>query len=277
MSVVSALARVTAISIVIAVTTAVAACDGDATVDPDGGPGRDAALVEGGVSRDASAGDASALPDAAPIDAAANLECARGDCDPRAADGCSAPAACVLRDRLPVCASGSGDLGEGASCADETECAPGLACFAEAGGGVCARVCCPGDATACDTDERCSADGTLVTGVVTSWGRCGPSRSCDVLMSECAPREGCYIAYPGGEPGLAECRLAGTAEVGDGCGAPEDCLPGLYCAGIGAPTCVRVCRLDDPRGCPSGEGICMAQAYSPEGTGVCVATAGFAR
>lgn len=237
--------------------------------DLDASTPRDAAFADAiEIGRDAMALDAAG--DAAAATDAGVAMCASGECDPTAGTGCESTAVCVLDDRLPACVGAVGAGTSGVLCASELECAPGLACFRDGAGGVCARVCCPGDAMACDVGTRCSADGVLVTGVTTSWGRCAAPRACDPRTPDCPAREGCYIRYP--EPG-AECRFAGTAAVGDGCAVPEDCQPGLYCAGIGSPTCVRVCRLDDPRSCPSAEGTCVAQAYSTEGTGVCVAAA----
>ena len=70
----------------------------------------------------------------------------------------------------------------------------------------------------------------------------------------------------------AECRYGGSAGVGETCELAEDCMPGLFCAGLGPKACVQVCRIDDMRSCPDGS-ACVAQAYSPAGTGVCVVSA----
>lgn len=242
---------------------------GDAPSAIDGGQPRDAGFADAIViATDGAAIDAAIAQDAAQVHDGAIASCAMGSCDPREDAECGATAACVLADRLPECADAVGALQAGEPCATELECAAGLACFRDGAAGTCARVCCPGDPGACDDGMRCSADGVLVTGVATSWGRCGAPRACDPRTPECPAREGCYIDYRS-----ADCRLAGTAELGEACAVPEDCLPGFHCAGIGAPTCVRVCVLADPRSCPSAEGTCVAQAYSPEGTGVCVASA----
>lgn len=252
---------------------ALVGCSAEPVSDADAGPERDATLADAPpIVPDAST-DGSAPSDAAPVDAAP--ACAMGECDPRMPGGCESGLSCVLADRMPACAMGTLAIAAGEPCTAETDCAPGLACFQDGASGVCAPVCCPGDPAACGADrdagpsERCSADGVLVNGVATSWGRCAPPRACDPRMPECAPREGCYIRYP--DRG-AECRFAGTAELGEECVRPEDCLPGFHCAGIDRRTCVRVCDLGDARSCPDGEGACVAQAYSPEGTGVCVLT-----
>lgn len=253
-----------------------AGCTSDGRGAGDAGTGRDATLSDStpigvDVRADSAPSDASSAIDAA-------LACVSGACDPRTGTGCPSGAECVLADHSPSCMMGSFERAAGETCAAETDCAPGLACFQEGSIGVCAPLCCPGDPRACAAGRdagasvamRCSADGVLVNGVMTSWGRCASPRACDPRTPECAPREGCYIRYP--ERG-AECRFAGTADLGEACVLPEDCRPGFHCAGIDRPSCVRLCDLAEPASCPEGEGSCVAQAYSPEGTGVCVVTA----
>ena len=256
-------------AVLIGAATILTGCGDSAPDAPDAAQPRDAGFADVIViASDGAAGDASGPMDAASDTDAGGSSCAMGSCDPREVSECGVTAACVLSDRLPECADAVGGLEEGEPCASALECAAGLACFREGATGVCARVCCPGDEGACGDGMRCSADGVLVTGVATSWGRCGAPRACDPRAPACPTREGCYIDYR-----TADCRLAGTADLGQSCEVPQDCLPGFHCAGIGAPTCVRICVLSDPRSCPSAEGTCVAQAYSPEGTGVCVSTA----
>jgi hypothetical protein len=122
----------------------------------------------------------------------------------------------------------------------------------------------------------CAGSGVLVDGSETSWGRCLPPRSCDVLHPErsCVAREGCYIV---GADGSTECRVAGEGGAGAVCSEQEDCQSGFFCGGIGDNRrCVRICRIgsDD---CPSEEGRCIAQAHSPDGTGFCTLDAMTAR
>lgn len=109
-------------------------------------------------------------------------------------------------------------------------------------------------------------DGTTAA----SWGRCVLPRWCDVLLRDtvCDPGEGCYIVSGRGD---TDCRAAGTLEVGRACDSENACLPGLFCAGLMARTCVRICALGDGGAgiCPSGEGSCRAYPYSPAGTGIC--------
>jgi hypothetical protein len=106
-----------------------------------------------------------------------------------------------------------------------------------------------------------------VNGTRVSWGECGPPRPCDLFAPEdaCAPREGCYLVDL---EGRTECRVAGVAGPGEACDAQEDCRGGFFCAGLGERACLRVCRIDADD-CPAGEGRCIAQAHSPEGTGFC--------
>jgi hypothetical protein len=252
-----------------------AACGEPPVAGPDASFGRDAMLAEGGIRLDVSEYDGGEHDATVEVDAESPVLCTTGACDPRdPVRSCAGRGVCVLRDRWPVCVMRVGDLPEHAPCMASEECAPGHACFRGPDGGVCARVCCPAsDSALCGTDTRCSADGTLSNGVVTSWGRCAPHTACDLFAPErsCAPREGCYIVYPRRETEPeTECLYAGSADVGDRCVEQNDCRPGLFCAGIGSRSCVRICRLDEPESCPSDEGRCVAQAYSPRGTGVCV-------
>lgn len=274
MSAVLARSCVGAIASAIAAAVCTSACSGPPAPQTDGGSERDAALVEGGQPDAAAFDGAGAFSDAAARDSGSLPACAMGDCDPRVFACGDGGGTCALRDRTPMCVMNAGPLHRGDACATETECGPGLACFRDGARGICAEICCPGADTCAIGNEVCSADGVLVTGISTSWGRCAPPRACDVLAPDCAPREGCYIVYP--DPGDPQCLLAGTADAGEDCVAPDDCLSGLYCAGIGTPkTCVRVCRVGVTSSCPAGEGDCVAQAYSPAGSGVCVASAGF--
>jgi hypothetical protein len=242
---------------------------------PDAAIGRDAALQEGGVTpTDAGfVSDAATARDsgASRSDAAVSA-CVIGECDPRGADSCSDAGACVLGDRVAECAPLAGVGVTGSSCTGETDCGPGLACFRDGSSGICAQVCCPGEIGVCgdptDADVYCRADGVLASGIVTSWGRCTGLHSCDVLAPSlaCTSDEGCYIDV---EPQRSVCRRAGTGDVGERCEAQNDCRAGFFCGGLAEQTCIRICRLSDPRSCPSSEGRCVEQAYSPPGSGVC--------
>lgn len=233
----------------------------------------DSALTEGGIVRD----DTSASQDAPRVDSggdAGNAACDSA-CDPRSlGDGCIDEMRCVLSSEEPACTDAFGIAEAGATCGALDACAPGLACFRVAGssGGVCGVICCPGEVTVCEGTSRCGGDGVLVDGTTTGWGRCVPPRACSVLSPEltCEAREGCYIIDGAGG---TECRFAGGGAAGDGCTAPEDCGSGLFCGGLSERTCLRVCSLTMTRACTSEE-RCVAQTYSPEGTGICVASTG---
>lgn len=237
----------------------------------DASIGRDAALADGGGLLDGGGNDAGAMLDAG-IDASAACEAV--SCDPTSPDGCAVGESCVLHGALSSCEASAGSFGPGSPCVYVADCAPGLACFETRGGGICGRICCPGDDT-CVEGASCGGSGILVDGTETSWGRCLPPRDCDVLRPEddCEPREGCYIVDSAGN---TECRVAGTGEAGAACSVQQDCSAGFFCGGIGATHCVRICRLDGAP-CPDDEGRCVAQAHSPAGTGLCTIDASTAR
>ncbi len=235
--------------------------------EADAGRPRDASLTDAMLlPTDGAAADAAPPSDGAVVDAAPPARCA-GECDPREAASCSG-GYCALRDRIPACHPAAGTVGEGGACSVDLLCEPGLACFPGAAGPTCERVCCPSTDT-CPGELRCGGDGVLANGATTSWGRCMPARSCDVLdqAGSCPMREGCYIVSASGD---TQCRAAGSSGVGVACERPEDCAPGLACAGVMRRACIRICRIDDPMPCPRDEGRCIAQAYSPAGSGVCV-------
>ena len=82
----------------------------------------------------------------------------------------------------------------------------------------------------------------------------------------CEDREGCYIIDPSGG---TECRIAGDATAGQPCRLQEDCEAGFFCGGVGVTKrCVQICRLDTPGDCEEGE-ACVAQAHTPDGSGLC--------
>lgn len=235
----------------------------------DSGPLEDTNLTEGGIIREDTGPRLDAAgSDAAPPDAAVDL-CATA-CDPRgeAMMGCVDDLRCILNTEAPMCGAGFGLLAEGTPCEAPDACAPGLACFraGRTSGGVCGRVCCSTE-NSCGASARCGGDGVLVDGTATAWGRCVLPRTCDVLMPEltCETREGCYVIDGAG---ATECRLAGAALAGELCAVAEDCAAGLFCGGLGERTCLRICSIAMPR-CAATE-RCIAQTYSPEGTGICV-------
>lgn len=242
-------------------------------MEEDVGPPADTTLGEGVVIREDTGPPGDTSPDATP-DAA--LSTCGGGCDPTgrptAGRGCLDAAVCVLTGEAPSCSATPGSLPLGSACEMSDACAAGLACFraGRTAGGVCAPICCPGDAETC-VEGRCAGDGILVDGTATAFGRCAPPRRCDVLAPEltCEAREGCYVVDA---TGTTECRIAGTRDAGETCMVPEDCATGLFCGGLGPRTCLRICAIDMPRACEADE-RCVAQSYSPAGSGICVSTA----
>lgn len=250
---------------------ALAGCDSGEPAGPDAMIVRDASLLDGSGLLDA--GQAS---DAGPAasDGGSTL-CEIAVCDPRSPDGCSA-GSCVLWSDASSCETSPGGFSAGMACETTMDCAPGLACFLDGTAGTCGRVCCPGDAMACTDGAVCAGSGVLVDGTETSWGRCLPPRTCDVLRptETCEAREGCYIVDAEGN---TQCLVAGTGGPGEACAAQQDCQPGFFCGGIGSMRrCVRICRLGAGE-CPESEGRCVAQAHSPAGTGFCTVDALTAR
>lgn len=254
----------------------VAAC-GDDDAPRDGGV--DAFVPDGAVRVDGAilpdSGADGATSDAAAEDAGSTSSCG-GLCDPRG--GRCGGGLCVLVDEEPSCAIGSGTKTEGERCAISTECVAGTACFRRREGGVCGRICCEGDAldTTCGDMRRCGGPGVLVDESATAWGECLPVRPCDVLGtgSECLLGESCFLV---GDRGETDCRVPGSANVGEACEVAEDCASGTTCTGLFERTCVRVCRLEVEGACPAGEGSCVAYAQSPPGTGLCTVSAGVRR
>ncbi len=239
---------------------------GDGMEGPDAALSRDAALADGGGLLDGGS-ELPADSGGAASDAGAPGYCPYDACDPRYPDGCS-DGSCVLWSPASSCEGMPGALANGMACTSVSDCAPGLACFLTPSGGVCGRICCPGDPAACIGDAFCAGSGMLVDGTQTEWGQCLPPRSCDVLhpADTCEPREGCYII---GADATTECRVAGVGGPGDACMAQEDCQSGFFCGGIGTSRhCVRICALG-AGDCPTAEGRCVAQVHSPTGTGFC--------
>ncbi|MGE0784423.1 MAG: hypothetical protein AB7S26_01955 [Sandaracinaceae bacterium] len=248
---------------------ALAGCD-DGAPRMDGGRPRDATvgdafLLDSGPAYDATAADGGSVGDGSTI-----WTCDVSTCDPRSGVGCEPGLSCVLREDAPACVDDPGALAPGYDCMDNADCAAGAACFLlPGGGGRCERICCPGDPNACDTGARCGGSGRLIDGRDTSWGRCLPERQCRVLESgsDCESREGCYIID---SDGTTECRVAGMGVAGDRCMMQEDCQAGFFCGGLGGiRSCRRICDINRPA-CPIDEGRCVAQTYSPTGTGICM-------
>lgn len=172
---------------------------------------------------------------------------------------------CVLVERAASCGY-AGDLQEGSPCDAASDCAAGLACFARRGtGGVCGRVCCPSDPSACGAQTSCTGIGRLASGVQTLFGECRQARECSLFnMEACEFGEACYVVD---EDGGTDCREEGSVGTGRACDEPTDCQAGHDCVGAFEQTCVRVCRLDGQNECDGG--ICLVSAGLPDGVGYC--------
>lgn len=213
---------------------------------------------------DAPVGDASDADSGSDAGMDSGMTECRGSCDP--IEGTCSDGSCVLAGASPMCVEEPGTLEEGTPCESDAACAPGLACFLKRELGVCGRICCP-SSDGCLTGERCGGTGILVSGVETSFRECLPPRPCNVLSADaCEPMEACYVVSSEGD---TDCRRAGDAELGEACMEPNDCAPGLLCAGFFEQTCQRVCELGEEGSCRAGEGMCIAYAQSPPGTGIC--------
>lgn len=213
----------------------------------------------------ADAGDEAAAP---PDGAAA---CPIGDCNYQTQRGCSEPDAgsCLpaLRPSTasvePTCIQ-AGALAEGSGCSHWSDCGHGLVC-AE---GVCRRLCCGRDWSACSSDERCVAPLSFTTDAAelpTGAYVCVPAHACDALTgAPCAAGTVCQIVDP---TGATACVTAPAAGAGAAPGDPCPCQAGLTCV---SQACRRLCgTTGTSAACPPEEGRCVHHARNPEGVGEC--------
>jgi hypothetical protein len=246
----------------------------------------DAGAAGNGAVSDAGSYTVGSVGLGAPSPSCSTQFCDPGSAAPLSSALCGAPPpssdwVCRLdEDVNPTCmAQPVGATGGGvrAACSNESACSAGLACFAspldnEQQGqeaGYCGRVCCPsGFATGCGVNEVCilsSVLGQRVEGA--KWGYCASAATCSVLDSvgSCGAQLGtaCYIVDAAGK---TACLPQGHLPAGARCDDARSCAPGHVCAGLAERTCKPVCALG--ASCAGG-GQCVAQAYSPAGTGVC--------
>ncbi|MEM7446904.1 MAG: hypothetical protein AAF355_01530 [Myxococcota bacterium] len=261
----------------------IVSCAGNASNDSDSAS-KDRTIDAGAIVLDASilpgSGGASDADSATDGPDARSPACTSADCDPSTEmSGCTDGLSCVLDERGGSCIESAEErLEAGMDCTSTADCAPTLGCFLIQGLGVCAPLCCPSfeGKSSCTGDQFCLRNAALADGFDTSWGRCAPSRACDVLAPSevCDAGEGCFIVSGDGD---SECLSAGNADVGEGCVHQNDCRSGLSCVGVDEFVCVRICDLDAEQGqshsCPAGEGQCVAYSQSPVGTGLCTPSA----
>jgi hypothetical protein len=198
--------------------------------------------------------------------------CAPGDCNYQTQEGCDADQACrpQFNATEPMVSPGCAPAGatpSGSACEATSDCARGLFCAL----GVCRRLCCGADWSACDEGESCirslevRAGGEVIPAGVDL---CFPVGTCDPFdASSCDDEPGreCKIVDP---TGAVACAPRSQRDAGDSCGPPEVCKQGLSCVG---GVCVKLCRYEacgEPS-CGPEEGTCVHFARDPEGVGEC--------
>jgi hypothetical protein len=208
--------------------------------------------------------------------------CAAGVCNYQAQD-CAAGQSCLPTDTPP--ASGdwppkclaAGTQAAGQACTQWSECAAGHFCAGVSTGsaGVCRKLCCGGDWSACGEGQSCYQQLFLLRPGATepsyaSADLCAPVNDCDVFESaSCDSGKTCHIVDPTGN---VACVQSGNAELGETCSNAERCVAGFACVG-GA--CRRLCRAVEGGGepsCPAAEGICVHFVRNPPGVGECTPT-----
>lgn len=215
------------------------------------------------------------IPD--PPDGAA--ACQTGSCNYQTQD-CAGGMTCVPTDNPPPTGPWPpscvppGTKAAGETCATWTDCVHGHFCvgISSSSAGVCRKLCCGGDWSACPPSESCFRPLQLArpgSGEVVAANAyvCAPADSCDPLNpSNCAAiGETCQIVDPIGH---AACLPEGTAGLGESC-ASASCKGGTICVG---GKCKRLCKAAEGGGepsCPPSEGVCVHYARDPAGVGEC--------
>lgn len=212
--------------------------------------------------------------------------CQKGDCNYQKQD-CADAGSCLPTDKPPAsgdwppqCFASGTKIG-GQSCSAWNDCVAGYFCLGISGTtdggvvpGVCRKLCCGGDWSACGTNESCIQQVYLLApgGTDPVYARadvCAPVNDCDVLSpNSCSekPAKSCQIVDPKGN---VACMPAGTAGVGEPCDTNKPCKGGFFCVD---KACRRLCRAVEGGGepsCPASEGICVHFARDPVGVGEC--------
>jgi hypothetical protein len=228
----------------------------------------------------------------APPDGAAL--CPKGACNFQSQSGCSASQNCfphydaASNSVVPTCGTAGGQK-KGEPCVTAQQiCGRGMVCA----DGVCAKVCCGGDYSACDPGESCfrhattfmipstaGAQGGMLIDYDEGLGTCAPVGTCDVLdKNSCASdtkHPVCRVVDP---TGAVACQQASDRKLGDECddvhrcGGGEHCVSQLSAEASTPRHCVRLCRFGSctaEPGCPRGEGPCVHFNRDPEGVGEC--------
>lgn len=208
--------------------------------------------------------------------------CAAGVCNYQDQD-CASGQSCLPSDAPPATGEwppecfGAGTKSAGEACSQWSECAAGHFCagIGASSPGVCRKLCCGGDWSACPSGQSCYQQLFLVRpgGGEAQYAKadlCAPVNDCDVFdSSACESGKSCQIVDPTGN---VACITSGTGDVGDSCDSASRCKAGFSCVGS---TCRRLCRAVAGGGepsCPPAEGICVHFVGDPEGVGQCTPT-----
>jgi hypothetical protein len=217
----------------------------------------------------ANAGDT--IPD--PPDGAAL--CPPGICNYQTQEGCAEDQACqpdFTDDGAGVEATclPAGERAPGETCNSQLRCQRGALC-AE---GVCRKLCCGRDWSACDEGESCFHTFSLQppgqppqnTG---AW-LCYPVGTCSVLRTDqCGPDKDCKMVDPRGSEA---CVPKSPGELHELCSSERVCGAGLTCVGQpGEATCRLLCSAEEcgTPACPEEEGTCVHFNRNPRGVGEC--------
>lgn len=211
------------------------------------------------------------------------LLCQPGECNYQAQD-CPSGGSCLPTTTPPgsgawppACQS-AGAAAPGQACTGWNDCERGAFCVGLTGGapGVCRKLCCGGDWSACPAGQSCIQELFLLPAGSTDPAQakyagadlCAPVGTCDLFDAQaCASEPGrtCQIVDPIGN---VACAPSGDVAIGQACSSTLRCVAGASCVG-GA--CRRLCRAVEGGlpACPAGEGVCVHFARNPEGVGEC--------
>jgi len=180
------------------------------------------------------------------------LECATppADAGDAATSEPSGSPGCRVRNEMnsgvtaPICKKEtSSDSGDGATCKNGEDCAPGFDCVIGDKGNTCRHYCCAGTCkgytsqnggtTFCDVQNLTDAPLTVPV--------CMPLKRCTLLgTGECAQAESCAVVTESGDTG---CVATGDAQVGASCDS-DHCTAGLTCLGQpGSRECFKLCKV----------------------------------
>jgi hypothetical protein len=162
---------------------------------------------------------------------------------------------------MPVCSTGLGPGGEGASCSQSSDCQAEFECVGRSAG-TCKHYCCE---TACKGNEFCDIEPVFVLDAdpQQSVPVCSSGPSCTPLGSGCAVGESCTIVNAA--IGQTACVIPGPVGVGDAC-TTETCAVDLACI---SGTCRQLCNASSPSVCAGGSTCISLTALGNDGIGIC--------